>query len=442
MGWLSWLWQLLGGAPRDQRQRHETTSATRGGSAHGASDVAASEPRLHSPRRTLVAVPPRLTPTRVRPQTRFRIPVTEVPREQAYRYARPGSRSGHFLDLSQDTDAEKLRERDLPILKTPDDLAVWLNLPHQRLAWLVHRFTDGRPQTAATAHYHFHWKPKRSGGHRLIEAPKATLHNVQSQILTGILEKLSIHPAAHGFVPGRSILSNARPHVGQAVVLKFDLSDFYANVRFARVVAIFRAMGYGREVAIWLARLTTSSIPLNLAFPRGDAHALFPYLSRHLPQGAPTSPWLANLSAARLDRRLAGFARAYHARYTRYGDDLTFSGDERFAKTLRVVIPLIQQILRQERFHLHRKKRRVLRRHQRQAVTGVVVNDQPSAGRAEFDQLKAILFNCVRHGAASQNRDQHPDFRSHLRGRIAYMQQLNPARGAKLLALFTKIAWN
>ena len=99
---------------------------------------------------------------------------------------------------------------------------------------------------------------------RLIEAPKRTLKAAQRKILAEILEKIPAHQAAHGFVLGRSILSNARPHVGQAVVIKLDLQNFYANVTYSRVVAIFRSMGYCREAAIWLGRLTTSAAPWSL----------------------------------------------------------------------------------------------------------------------------------------------------------------------------------
>lgn len=388
-------------------------------------------------RRTRLAPLRRTSPDR----RTSRIPVSEVKGAPPYRLARFGSRSGHYLDLTQDHDPPKLSRRKLPPVKTPDDIAAWLQLKLPRLAWLVHHFSAGRAESPEKSHYAYHWLSKSTGGWRLIEAPKQTLKQVQQRILTEILQQLPPHTAAHGFRAGRSIVTNAQPHVGQHVVLKWDLQNFYPSIGFSRVVAIFRALGYCREAAIWLARLTTTALPGNVRFPNGDAAAVQPYLRRHLPQGAPTSPALANLSAYRLDVRLSGLAWSFNANYTRYADDLTFSGDERFGRSLRVFIPLVAQICRQERFRPHPKKRRVLRAHQRQRVTGVIVNATPNVARKDYDRLKAILTNCIRGGPSTQNREQHEQFAAHLLGRIAHVRQLNRRRGDKLAALYAQIDW-
>jgi retron-type reverse transcriptase len=392
---------------------------------------------------------PARRPTRLT-RLRYRSSIVRTPsdresagREQPYKFAHRNPRTGSWLDLSTDVDPRWLDYYRLPHLKTPQELADWLTVPPGKLAWLAHRFQPGqRPESVQKAHYHYHWTQKRSGGHRLIEAPKALLKQVQQQILHDILNKVPAHAGAHGFVTGRSILSNARPHVGQYLLLKFDLEDFYPSVRFPRIVAIYRSIGFSREVALWLARLTTSVVPHNLVQPTRSPYLLYPYLSRHLPQGAPTSPALANLSAYSLDVRLSGLAQKYHLTYTRYADDLTFSGSRRFGGALREFIPLVERILRDERFRVNKRKRRVLRCFGRQTVTGVVVNSRPNIARHEFDLLKATLANCRRHGPSTQNREQHPDFRSHLRGRIAHVMHLNPHRGQKLLTVFRAIDWS
>ncbi len=175
--------------------------------------------------------------------------------------------------------------------------------------------------------------------------------------------------------------------------------------------------------------------------PEPGGQQLEHFQGRHLPQGAPTSPALANLSAYALDVRLAGLARIYGADYTRYADDLTFSSHGKLIPALKEFIPLVQKVIRNERFRANRTKRKVIRRNQRQVVAGVVVNDTPTVARKDFDQLKAIVNNCIKHGPRSQNREQHADFAGHLLGRIAHVRHLNPTKGEKLLALYRKIDW-
>jgi RNA-directed DNA polymerase len=366
-------------------------------------------------------------------------PQEAVTEKRAYRLARPFV-GGGFLDLSRDASSARLNHLELPAFATPEELATWLQIPLGRLAWLVHRFDDRqRPATAQKAHYHFRWLRKRSRGKRLIESPKPTLKQVQYRILREILDRVPIHSSAHGFTAGRSIVTNALPHAGKRVVVKLDLENFYPGVSLSRVVAIFRSLGYARETAIWLARLTTSALPLEMLKSDHDAA---PYLRDHLPQGAPTSPALANLSAFSLDLRLAGLARSFGADYTRYADDLTFSGDEIFLRSLAVFLPLVEQIVRAERFRVNKSKRRIIRNNQRQQVTGVVVNERTNISRSDYDRLKATLTNCIRRGPSTQNHDRLPDFAAHLRGRIAHVLNLNRSRGEKLLELFGKIDWN
>jgi retron-type reverse transcriptase len=378
-----------------------------------------------------------------RRRTRQTLNTQEVPGPTPpYPFAKFSRRFGHYLDLTGDGDAERLAAFGLPQFCTPAELAGWLDVRLGTLAWLVHRFHEKQhPDNERQAHYSFRWIRKRSGGWRLIEAPKPILKGAQQQILEEILNRVRPHQAAHGFIKGRSIITNAAPHTGQRVLVKLDLENFYANITFSRVVAIFRGLGYCREAAIWLARLTTSAVPKNIPFPGGEPAAIRPFLPRHLPQGAPTSPALANLSAYVLDVRLSGLARAFGARYTRYADDLTFSGGPELLGRLRVFLPLVTRIVRAERFRVNVRKRRVVRNNTRQTVTGVVVNEGVNVSRREYDRLKATLHNCLRHGPLSQNRENHDDFAAHLRGRVAHVTSLNARRGAKLLALYKQIRW-
>jgi RNA-directed DNA polymerase len=362
--------------------------------------------------------------------------------EPPYHFAQRDLHS-KYLNLATDGDARWLDYYGLPHFQTPAELARWLELPLGKVAWLTYRFCENqRPQSAREAHYHFRWLRKRSGGHRLIESPKKEMRRVQQMILREIVGKIRAHESAHGFVPGRSIITNAKPHVGRRVILKFDLDSFYTSVRYSRVVAIFRSLGYSREAALWLARLTTSSAPGSLKLPLGESSTIWKYMPRHLPQGASTSPALANLSAYALDVRLTGLARAWHVTYTRYADDLTFSASGKLIPALHQFIALVERIVRDEGFRIKRTKRKVLRSNQRQIVAGVVVNNKVNVDRREFDRLKATLHNCVKLGPATQNHSEIADFAGHLRGRVAHVLQLNPQRGAKLLALYQKIRWD
>ncbi len=382
-----------------------------------------------------------LTPLRYRSSLKPVPPADEQADRSPYLFSWRNPQNDGFLDLSTDADEQWLADFGLPHLKTPTDLADFLQVPPGQLAWLIHRGQPGcRPGSVRKAHYHYRWLPRKTGGHRLIEAPRPRLKAVQRRILRGILNRVPAHPAAHGFVSGRSIRTNAEPHVGRSILLTFDLENFYPSVGYSRVVAIFRTMGFSREVALWLARLTTSTVPPGLTAP--SEADLRPYRTRHLPQGAPTSPALANLSAFALDVRLSGLARRFDVRYTRYADDITFSGHGRFGGALKDFIPLVTAIVRDERFSVHRRKRRVLRRGQRQMVTGVVVNEKINAARRDYDQLRAILHNCIRHGPSTQNRDGLEHFAAHLAGRIGHIRHLNPQRGHRLRQMFDRIDWS
>ena len=204
---------------------------------------------------------------------------------------------------------------------------------------------------------------------------------------------------------------------------------------------------YPQEVARALTALCTNRVPsARLLAP--DVRGKMEWLerqrhrTRHLPQGAPTSPALANLCAFRLDLRLAGLARALGATYTRYADDLAFSGGEDLARVIGRLSVRVAAIALEEGFSIQLRKTRVMRRGARQHLAGVVVNQHPNLARSEFDTRKAILTNCVRHGPASPNREGHVDFRAHLQGRVAQAVMLNAQRGAKLKGIFERIGWD
>ena len=330
------------------------------------------------------------------------------------------------------------------------DLAALLRLSADDLAWFADpKGWQTRTDHCPLWHYHFHWRAKPSGGARLVEAPKERTREVQRWILEHILDAIPAHDAAHGFVRGRSPRTGAEPHVGRAVLLQFDLEDFFASVPAGAVLGVFRAAGYPDAVARTLAGLSSTRAPAAVlaACPAGaDRSARARQRQRlrtpHLPTGAPTSPALANLAAWRLDARLSAAAASVGATYTRYADDLTFSGDVSFRRRARRFAAWVARIVREEGYRVHPRKSRLTGRGAQQVVTGVVVNVRPALARHRYDALRAILHNCVLHGPASQNRAGHPDFRAWLTGTVAAARAIDPVRGGALWAALPEIDWS
>jgi RNA-directed DNA polymerase len=194
------------------------------------------------------------------------------------------------------------------------------------------------------------------------------------------------------------------------------------------VRGIFVSLGYSPAVATIFALLCTECPRRTVKFAGTTHHvAIGP---RALPQGACTSPALSNIAARKLDRRLSGLAKKHGLIYTRYADDLTLSGPK------EIEIARLQASLRHligdEGFRINDNKGRVQRRGKRQSVTGIVVNQKPGVPREEIRKVRAILHNAKKTGLAAQNRDKHPDFVAYLRGKIAYIAMIDPARGAEL----------
>jgi retron-type reverse transcriptase len=331
--------------------------------------------------------------------------------------------SGQLNDRTSDLD--RLAAAGLPPLSTPAELAEALGLSVPRLRWLAFH-----TEAATRSHYLRFTIPKRSGGTRTLFVPHRTLAQAQRCILERIVTKLPVETPAHGFVTGRSILTNARAHAGRSIVVNLDLQDFFPNVGFPRVRSVFKRAGYSPAVATILALLCTEC-PRRLMGYEGITYhvATGP---RGLPQGACTSPGLSNLVARRLDRRLSGLARKLGLAYTRYADDLTFSGDETLDDRVGYLMARVRHIARDEGFTINEAKSRVLRRNTAQVVTGLVVNDRPGVARAEVRRLRAILHRARSEGLERQNREGHPDFVAWLRGKIAFVAMVRPEVGAAL----------
>lgn len=339
----------------------------------------------------------------------------------------------------------------VPVLHAASGLAAWLGVTAGHLDWFADRFSfEARVRDERLRHYHRSWIRKADGSGRLLEAPKRELKDLQRMILHGIVDRIPPHPAAHGFTRGRSALSGARPHAGREAVLRLDLESFFTAITAGRVYGIFRTAGYPEPVAHLLTGLCTTVTPGSVRrqapLAAGEVVArrrrmLAGLATPHLPQGAPTSPALANLAALAFDRRMAGLAARFGATYTRYADDLTISGDRALVRRAGRIVAVVEAIALAEGFRVNDAKTRVRSRAQRQLVTGLVVNEHPNVPRVAYDRLRAVLHDAAVHGPAAANRSGHPDFRAHLLGRITWVAAANPVRGEKLHAAFSAIRW-
>jgi hypothetical protein len=312
---------------------------------------------------------------------------------------------------------DALAKLGLPRLVSARDVAKLVGVGADDLDALM------RPGTGKGSGYVEFEIAKAKGGSRRIAAPRAKLRAVQRAILDNILALVPMHDSCHGFVKGRSTVTNAKPHQGAAIVVKLDLKDFFPTVHYRRVRGLFKNLGYNDQVAGLLAGLTTYR-------PKIGDTVVWPGV---LPQGAPTSPALANMACRRLDRRLGRLAEKYGATYTRYADDLTFSFAKQPEVKLGRFLWWIDGICQQEGFIERPDKRRILRNKHQQRVTGLVVNAGVHVPREDRKRFRAILHNCKKNGVASQARG-NADFGAYLAGFAAYVHMVDPVLGKRWIA--------
>jgi RNA-directed DNA polymerase len=331
------------------------------------------------------------------------------------------TRDRNIRDLAPDL--EQLRRLRLPEWTSEGDVASALDLTIKQLRhYSIHRQRD------TTTHYVTFAIRKRSGGCRLIHAPKKRLKAIQRTLHELLVSKLPVSAFANGFRQGRSVASNAAPHVGKAVLIKLDIADCFPTIHFGRVRGLLIAYGYSYPVAQLLAVLMTEPPRQPVELDGKIYHV--PVGPRVCVQGAPTSPGLCNALLRRLDHRLAGLARKHGFDYTRYADDLTFSGGE--TKKIKMLITVAARVAHEEGLPLNREKTRVLRAGQRQTVTGITVNEAMGLSRQERRRLRAALHR------QALSKSQDPLKAQQLLGKLAYLRMINPAQAQALVKADTK----
>ncbi len=278
-------------------------------------------------------------------------------------------------------------------------------------------------------HYTRFYIPKSNGQFRKIDSPKPELKNTQRRILDVILHRVPLNSHAEGYVRQRSVLTNAKWHVAKEIVIKMDIKDFFPSITYPRVVGTFEALGYPKNIAELLGKLTSHE--------------------GCLPIGAPTSPAISNIVCRKMDKRFSRLGKKCGFNYSRYADDISISGDN---FPFNRMIPFFYRIIEEEGFTVNHSKTIVMRNAKRQKITGVVVNQKTNAPREEIRKLRAIIHNCLQNGTTSElrkwakheknfgeNRTSQSKFKSSLLGRINYVRLLNQERGNQLLKQFNQL---
>lgn len=293
-----------------------------------------------------------------------------------------------------------IRTLGLPHIETFNDLAIEIRLSVNLLRYCTYR---------TEYLYKSYEIPKKSGGFRTISQPARQLKAIQSWILRNILDKLYSSEHSYGFEKGSSILQNASPHIGSNYILTLDLKDFFPSITANRVYTIFRSIGYNTKIAAILTNLCVHE--------------------NSLPQGAPTSPKLANLICLKLDTRIYGYAGSRGMTYSRYADDITLSAQS--LKKIEKTKNFIETIIKDENLELNQMKTMILGTKRKKEVTGLVLSDDSvGIGREKYREIRSKLHHLF--------TGKSDDF-NHVNGLLSFIYDVDIKRYRKLYAYIGKL---
>jgi len=271
----------------------------------------------------------------------------------------------------------------------------WLRIDPSLAGFVVRKVNSGEMYKSKEI-------PREGKEPRIISVPAPVLKFIQRRILLRLLEQIDIHPAAHGFIKGRSIFTAAGPHVGRRVVVSMDIRDFFGTISFKRVAGMFKKYGAAKKQALLLAGLCC--------------------YEKKLPQGAPTSPAISNIVCKRLDSRISGLCRKHGFNYTRYADDLIFSGDDKLIRFIKI----FREIIAREGFTVAEEKTIIRRSGSRQQVLGLNVNSKVSVPRKARRLIRAMAHKQSQAGSPD---GQMVDF---LLGHASFMKTAHPEQAEAL----------
>ncbi len=326
----------------------------------------------------------------------------------------------------------KLRARGLPFCNNEDEIAIAMGISLGKLRFL----TLKNPALANTHYSHFPML-KSNGETRIISVPIPSLKDAQTWILHNILDKVEANDAAHGFRRHRSIVTNARPHVGKEIVVKIDLQDFFGAIDYVCVKSVFTYLGYSATAANIFSLLCTARVVNKIAPEQEMKYSN--NRKRCLPQGAATSPALSNIFCFTLDRDLSQIARDLGFNYTRYADDMTFSGDGIAPATIARLLDRLHKIITRKGFRINPDKTQILGKAQQHRVTGVIVNQKLNVSKRKLAAFRATLHQIDRDGLAGKQWGNSPDLLAAITGYANYVAMVNPLKGAELIMIIDRI---
>ena len=297
----------------------------------------------------------------------------------------------HCLDY-----AEALISKNVPVIYNPSHLSSLLGYKKEYL----------KKAALHTSYFYRDFEiTKKNGKKRAISEPLPSLKEIQIWILKDILEKVTVSPFAKAYKPKTSLIENLKFHKKQPKVFTLDLENFFPSIKMEWVEKVFLELGYSKMVSNLLAKLCT----------RDDS----------LPQGAPTSPYLSNLIFKEADVVIAGFCKQRKIRYTRYADDLSFSGDFDENELLDTITKTVENL----NLRLNKKKTKLMTPDKRQTVTGIVVNDKPQVAFNKRNELRQAMYYIKKFGFDEHRvykEIKQANYLEHLLGRINFVLQINP----------------
>ncbi len=353
------------------------------------------------------------------------------------------------------SDKSKLENLNLPYFENLIDFSEKINKPISEL-----RFLAFQRSVSKVSQYHSYYVPKKSGGKRLISAPKPKLKTAQNWIKNNILDKIEANQNVHGFVKERSILTNAEPHQNKNLVISLDLKDFFPSISYKRVKGLFQKFGYSEQLSTIFALLTTYNETDKLSvdgeiyyaqkITHFDKNTQTGKTNRFLPQGSPASPAITTLIAYKMDKRLEGLAKKMGFTYTRYADDLTFSSNldlktdrKKTDKIIGSLLYFTKKVVESEGFKIHPDKTHIMRKGNQQKVTGIVVNENEGnklgIDRKTIRKFRAFLHQTSKIGweINEQHKDKkwrnHSDPKQAALGFASFIKMVDAEKGEKFI---------